>query len=79
MKNECINVLIACECSQVEVKAFRQLGFAAYSCDLQASYGGNPDRRGQKRGESLTGVDMAMTCQWGGLVRSVMERRVPYV
>lgn len=43
MKNECINVLIACECSQVEVSAFRRLGFTAYSCDLQASYGGHPE------------------------------------
>lgn len=43
MKNECINVLIACECSQVEAKAFRRLGFTAYSCDLQTSYGGHPE------------------------------------
>lgn len=43
MKNECINVLIACECSQVETKAFRRLGFTAYSCDLQRTYGGHPE------------------------------------
>lgn len=30
-----INVLIACEESQAELKAFRTLGFNAYSCDLQ--------------------------------------------
>lgn len=30
-----INVLIACEESQAECLAFRQLGFNAYSCDIQ--------------------------------------------
>lgn len=30
-----INVLIACEESQVEMTAFRELGFNAYSCDIQ--------------------------------------------
>lgn len=30
-----INVLIACECSQQECRAFRELGFNAYSCDIQ--------------------------------------------
>ena len=30
-----INVLIACEESQAECQAFRDLGFNAYSCDIQ--------------------------------------------
>ncbi len=30
-----INVLIACEESQAECAAFRELGFTAYSCDIQ--------------------------------------------
>lgn len=30
-----INVLIACEESQVEMNAFREMGFNAYSCDIQ--------------------------------------------
>ena len=37
-------VLIACEESQAECKAFRELGHIAYSCDLQkCRKGGNPD------------------------------------
>lgn len=35
MKPENINVLIACEESQAECMAFRQLGFNAYSCDIK--------------------------------------------
>lgn len=38
-----INVLIACEESQVEVKAFRELGFNAYSCDTQKCAGHHPE------------------------------------
>lgn len=30
-----INILIACEESQAECKAFRELGFNCFSCDLQ--------------------------------------------
>lgn len=36
-------VLIACECSQVESKAFRELGVECYSCDIQPCYGGHPE------------------------------------
>lgn len=42
MKPESIRVLIACECSQTECAAFRALGFSAFSCDLQPSYGSLP-------------------------------------
>lgn len=35
MKPNRINVLIACEESQAECLAFREMGFNAYSCDLQ--------------------------------------------
>lgn len=38
-----INVLIACEESQAECRAFRALGFNAYSCDIQnCKRGANP-------------------------------------
>lgn len=35
MKPSRINILIACEESQAECKAFRERGFRAFSCDLQ--------------------------------------------
>lgn len=35
-------ILIGCECSQVVTLAFRQLGYRAYSCDIQDCYGGYP-------------------------------------
>jgi len=36
-------ILVACEESQAITKAFRKLGFEAYSCDLLPSSGGYPD------------------------------------
>lgn len=41
MKN--INILVACEESQRVCISFRELGFNAYSCDLQACSGGRPE------------------------------------
>lgn len=39
-----LNVLIACEESQAECRAFRELGHNAFSCDIQPCRpGGNPD------------------------------------
>lgn len=38
-----MNVLIACEESQTVCKAFRQLGFNAYSCDIVECSGGHPE------------------------------------
>jgi hypothetical protein len=38
-----MNVLIACEESQVECIAFREMGHAAFSCDLQDCSGGHPE------------------------------------
>lgn len=38
-----MNVLIACEESQVVCLAFRKLGHNAYSCDLQDCSGGHPE------------------------------------
>lgn len=38
-----INVLIACEESQVETIAFRKRGFSAFSCDMQECSGGHPE------------------------------------
>lgn len=36
-------ILIACEESQEVTKAFRELGYEAYSCDLQNCSGGHPE------------------------------------
>lgn len=38
-----MKVLIACEESQTECKAFRALGHEAYSCDIQQCSGGHPE------------------------------------
>ena len=38
-----MNVLVACEESQVVCKAFRELGHKAYSCDIQECSGGYPE------------------------------------
>ena len=38
-----MKILIACEESQEVCKAFRELGFEAYSCDLQECSGDNPE------------------------------------
>ena len=38
-----MKVLVACEESQTVTKAFRELGFEAYSCDLQECSGGHPE------------------------------------
>lgn len=38
-----IRVLVACEESQVVCKAFRDLGFEAFSCDLKDCSGGHPE------------------------------------
>lgn len=38
-----IDILVACEESQEVCKAFRELGFNAFSCDLQPCSGGHPE------------------------------------
>lgn len=38
-----MNVLIACEKSQIECSAFRELGHRCFSCDIQSSQGGHPE------------------------------------
>ena len=38
-----MKILIACEESQEVCKAFRELGFEAYSCDLQECSGGKSE------------------------------------
>ena len=38
-----IKILIACEESQAVTKAFRNLGYEAYSCDIQECSGGHPE------------------------------------
>lgn len=43
MKQENKYVLIACECSQVECAAFREIGCIAFSCDIKRQTGGHPE------------------------------------
>ena len=38
-----MKVLVACEESQTVCKAFREMGFEAYSCDIQECSGGHPE------------------------------------
>ena len=38
-----VQVLIACEASQVLCTAFRKKGLEAYSCDIEPCYGGHPE------------------------------------
>lgn len=38
-----MNVLIACEESQTVCKAFRKLGYNAFSCDIVECSGGHPE------------------------------------
>ena len=38
-----MKVLIACEESQTECRAFRELEHEAYSCDIQEPSGGHPE------------------------------------
>lgn len=38
-----MRVLVACEESQTVCKAFRTLGYEAYSCDIQECSGGHPE------------------------------------
>lgn len=42
-RKEKMNVLIACEESQASCKAFRELGYNAYSCDIVKCTGGHPE------------------------------------
>lgn len=43
-----IKILVACEESQAVTKAFRSLGFEAYSCDILPCSGGHPEWHIQK-------------------------------
>lgn len=38
-----MNVLVACEESQTVCKVFRELGYTAFSCDIQECSGGHPE------------------------------------
>ena len=61
-------VLIACEESQAECKAFRELGHIAYSCDLQpCKKGGNPYWHIQGDVTQLLRGDTAFNTQAGFL------------
>lgn len=67
------NVLIACEESQTVCKAFRKLGFNAYSCDILPCSGGHPEWHlhcdvlgviRDKRGVLETGEDFFLDGEW---------------
>lgn len=67
------NVLIACEESQTVCKAFRKLGFNAYSCDILPCSGGHPEWHlhcdvlgviSDKRGVLETGEDFILDGEW---------------
>lgn len=60
MKRSEINVLIACECSQVECLAFRLQGFNAYSCDLQRTTNVYPEWH--IHGDALQTVKYPASC-----------------
>lgn len=67
------NVLIACEESQTVCKAFRKLGFNAYSCDILPCSGGHPEWHlncdvlgviRDKRGILETGEEFILDGEW---------------
>lgn len=67
------NVLIACEESQTVCKAFRKLGFNAYSCDILPCSGGHPEWHlhcdvlgviRDKRGVLETGEEFFLDGEW---------------
>lgn len=67
------NVLIACEESQTVCKAFRKLGFNAYSCDILPCSGGHPEWHlhcdvlgviRDKKGKLQNGEDFVLDGEW---------------
>ena len=67
------NVLIACEESQTVCKAFRKLGFNAFSCDILPCSGGHPEGHlhcdvlgviRDKRGTLETGDEFVLDGEW---------------
>lgn len=67
------NVLIACEESQTVCKAFRKLGFNAYSCDILPCSGGHPEWHlhcdvigviKDKKGVLENGEDFVLDGEW---------------
>lgn len=67
------NVLIACEESQTVCKAFRKLGFNAYSCDILPCSGGHPEWHlhcdvigviRDKKGILETGEEFVLDGEW---------------
>ena len=54
-----MKILIACEESQAICKAFRKLGFEAYSCDLQECSGGHPEWHAK-----ADAIDMLYASKW---------------
>lgn len=68
MRREDINILIACEESQVEVTAFRAAGFCAFSCDILPCSGGHPEWHLQGSALGFLYFTGSMVTQSGNIV-----------
>lgn len=64
-----MKVLVACEESQEVCKAFRKLGHAAYSCDIQEPTGGHPEWH--IMGDALKAIEGGHVCTMDGAVHIV--------
>ena len=71
------NVLIACEESQTVCKAFRKLGYNAYSCDILPCSGGHPEWHlhcdvlgviRDKKGTLQNGEEFVLDGEWGLMI-----------
>ena len=72
-------VLIACEESQTECKAFRDRGYEAYSCDIQEPSGGHPEwhisRHCRSNGRPI-GKIIVNSCGWYSRERKERNERI---
>ena len=58
--NSSLRILVACECSQRVCRAFRKLGYTAFSCDIQPAYcpdGGEPKSEWHIQGDVMEQLD----------------------
>lgn len=56
-------ILIACECSQIEMMAWRAYGFEAYSCDIQPCHGPRPEWHIQS-----DALELLLPGRWGLII-----------
>lgn len=64
-----MKILIACEESQEVCKAFRSLGYEAYSCDIQPPSGGHPEWH--IMGDAVAAVDGGKMTTMDGVTHDV--------